>query len=174
MKTKKRPLRRFLRKNSLFITTLFIILLIIVVAYDIRQLIIEKYNQRYFQNKPLEVIIPMKYHFDMINGLNTTLIQGATIYSYNNHPNQTDDTPNRTGSGRMVCEGIVAVSQDLLKKDVFMGDVIYIKKYKKYFVVEDTMNERYKKSFDIFLFDEKASYKMGITRSDVVVLRIRK
>jgi len=174
MKKSKKVFRRFLRKNSLFITSLLIVVIAIIVAYDVKQYLITSYNQRYFNNKPLEVIIPMKYRFDMANGLYTTLIPSATIYSYNNYANQTDDTPNWTGSGRMVCEGSAAVSQDLFKKDVFYGDIIYVKKLNKYFVVEDTMNPRHKKSFDIFMFDEKQSYKFGLVKSDVIVLKIKK
>jgi len=173
MKTKKKFIRRFLRKNSLVITALLIILLVVVAAYDVRQYLITSYNQRYFSNKPLEVVIPLKFRFDMANGLTTTLIPSCTIYSYNNEPCQTDDTPNWTGSRRMVCEGMAAVSQDLFNKDVYYGDIIYITKIRKYFIVEDTMNARHKKSFDVFLFDKTISLKF-FSRSDVVVLRIKR
>lgn len=89
-------------------------------------------------------------------------LKDVTVTSYNNLTSQTDNTPNITATNRPVREGIVAVSPDLLKKGiVHYGDLLYISCFDKWYVVEDTMNPRFEKRIDVFLFDKQESLKIN-------------
>lgn len=90
------------------------------------------------------------------------VFKDVTVTSYNNSEEQTDGTPNVTASNRPVREGIVAISQDFLNKGYAKyGDLIYISCFDKWFVIEDTMNKRFEKRLDVFLFDKKESLKIN-------------
>ncbi|MCM1260641.1 MAG: 3D domain-containing protein [Staphylococcus sp.] len=90
------------------------------------------------------------------------VLKNITVTSYNNHENQTDSTPNVTATNRPIREGIVAASRDLFKSgQVHYGDLIYIDCFDKWYVVEDTMNQRFEKRLDLFLFDKKESLKIN-------------
>lgn len=89
-------------------------------------------------------------------------LKDITITSYNNHVNQTDDTPNITATNRPVREGIVAASPDLINKGIIKyGDLVYIDCFDKWYVVEDTMNKKFERRLDIFLFDKDESLKIN-------------
>lgn len=90
------------------------------------------------------------------------VLKNITVTSYNNHENQTDNTPNITATNRPVREGIVAVSRDLIKNGlIHYGDLVYIDCFEKWFIAEDTMNQRFEKRLDVFLFDKKESLKIN-------------
>lgn len=102
------------------------------------------------------------------------IIRDVTITSYNNHPSQTDDTPNITSTNRPVREGIVAVSHDLLSKGIIKyGDLVYVKCMDKWYIAEDSMNKRFEKRIDIFLFDRKESLKIN-KKCDIEVIHYNK
>ncbi len=120
--------------------------------------------------KSISMVIKSKYNFNFKYGYKTTKLTDIKFTAYNNHPNQTDSSPNITGSGRQVYEGSIAISQDLLRKVIYYGDIVYVKKLNRYFVVEDAMNKRHKRRMDIFLFDYDTA-KNTLFTSNVIVLR---
>lgn len=108
-------------------------------------------------------IIKIDTKFDLTNAeyLKYSL-KDITITSYNNHANQTDDSPNITATNRPVREGIVAASPDLINKGIIKyGDLVYIDCFNKWYTVEDTMNKRFERRLDIFLFDKDESLKIN-------------
>lgn len=109
----------------------------------------------------LVIEIPQKYN---LTGTEYTkrVLNDITITSYNNHANQTDDSPNITATSRPVRENMVAASPDLLTKGlVHYGDLVYIDCMKQWYVVEDTMNKRFERRLDIFLFNKDESLKIN-------------
>lgn len=107
--------------------------------------------------------IEVTHKFDFSNAEYTRkVMKDITVTSYNNIENQTDDTPNVTSTSRPVREGMVAVSRDFLNKGwVRYGDLVYIDCFDKWFIVEDTMNQRFEKRMDVFLFDKQESLKIN-------------
>jgi len=113
-----------------------------------------------------DIVIEHKYK---INPDEIIKLKKVRLTYYQNHINQTDDTPNITASNRIVYEGSCAISRDLLKK-VRFGDIIFIKKLNKFYIVEDLMNARFKNSIDIFSYE-----KIKIPKySDVYIIRVNK
>lgn len=107
--------------------------------------------------------IEVTHKFDLSKAEYTRkIMRDITVTSYNNIENQTDDTPNVTATSRPVREGMVAVSRDFLAKGwARYGDLVYIDCFDKWFVVEDTMNQRFEKRMDVFLFDKQESLKIN-------------
>lgn len=121
----------------------------------------------------LIIQIPQKYNLE---GTEYTkkVLKDITITSYNNHAEQTDDTPNITATSRPVRENMVAVSFDLLNKGiVHYGDLVHIDCMQQWYVVEDTMNKRFEKRMDIFLFDKQESLKIN-KKCGVEIIHINK
>lgn len=109
----------------------------------------------------LIIEIPQKYD---LRGSEYTkrVLNNITITSYNNHSEQTDETPNITATNRPVRENMIAASFDLLNKGfIHYGDLVYIDCMKQWYVVEDTMNKRFERRLDIFLFDKQESLKIN-------------
>ncbi len=78
-----------------------------------------------------------------------------------------------TGS-KGVREGIVAVSYDFINKGlIHYGDLLYIDCFSKWYLVEDTMNKRFTKRVDIFLFDKEKSNKIN-KKCNIKVIHINK
>ncbi len=85
------------------------------------------------------------------------LLGAFVVTSYRSEKNQTDETPFITANGERVCSDGVAVSQDWLKKNggpLQFGDWVYIENVglKR---VNDTMNIRHKKRFDVWVKEYK-------------------
>lgn len=121
----------------------------------------------------LVVTVPQKYNLTNTEYVKRVL-NNIQITSYNNHANQTDDTPNITATNRPVRENMVAASFDLLNKGlVHYGDLVYIDCMKQWYVVEDTMNRRFERRLDIFLFDKNESLKIN-KKCNIEVLHISK
>lgn len=121
----------------------------------------------------LVIEIPQKYN---LTGTEYTkrVLNDITITSYNNHANQTDDSPNITATSRPVRENMVAASPDLLTKGIIRyGDLVYIDCMKQWYVVEDTMNKRFERRLDIFLFSKDESLKIN-KKCNIEVLHINK
>lgn len=126
-------------------------------------------TKKHYQGQVKEIEVPESPIINLsetfnLNGIEhiKQIIHGVKITSYNNHVNQTDDTPNITATNRPVREGIIAVSRDFLSKGIIKyGDLVYIDCFDKWYVVEDTMNVRFTKQIDIFLFDKKESLKIN-------------
>lgn len=120
-----------------------------------------------------ELSLKVKYKLPIESGCYIKKIKNIRFTAYNNHAVQTDSTPNITGSQRMVYEGSVAVSQDLLKGTVKYGDLAYVESLNKFFIIEDAMNKRYIKRMDIFLFDKKEALKVNFS-SDIIIFRLKR
>ena len=121
----------------------------------------------------LVVTVPQKYDLTNTEYVKTVL-NNIQITSYNNHADQTDDTPNITATNRPVRENMVAASPDLLNKGIIhYGDLVYIDCMKQWYVVEDTMNKRFERRLDIFLFDKNESLKIN-KKCNIEVLHISK
>lgn len=120
-----------------------------------------------------EIVIQSKFNFAETETIRHTL-KDITITSYNNHSSQTDSTPNITATNRPVREGMVAVSPDLLKKGIaHYGDLLYISCFDKWYLIEDTMNSRFERRVDIFLFDKQESLKIN-KKCDIEILHYTK
>ena len=121
----------------------------------------------------LVIEIPQRYN---LTGTEYTkrVLNNVTITSYNNHAEQTDDSPNITATSRPVRENMVAASFDLLNKGfIHYGDLVYIDCMKQWYVVEDTMNRRFEKRLDIFLFDKQESLKIN-KKCNIEIVHITK
>lgn len=120
-------------------------------------------------------IITISNTFNLSNAEYTERIfKDVIITSYNNDPAQTDDSPNVTATNRGVREGIVAVSYDFINKGlIHYGDLLYIDCFSKWYLVEDTMNKRFTKRVDIFLFDKEKSNKIN-KKCNIKVIHINK
>lgn len=106
-----------------------------------------------------------------------------TVTSYRPIPAQTDSSPMFTSTGERVRDGGIAVSQDLLckrcrkihrrcsstaeNKYLHYGDSIYIEKYRRFFVVNDTMHERHKRHVDILVFTKPEEKRVGQFKDNV-------
>ena len=124
-------------------------------------------------DKSLIIEVPQKYN---LAGSEYTkrALNNIIITSYNNHENQTDDSPNITATNRPVRENMVAASFDLLNKGfVHYGDLVYIDCMKQWYVVEDTMNKRFERRLDIFLFDKQESLKIN-KKCNIEVIHVNK
>ena len=121
---------------------------------------------------PVELTIPVRYKIDT----NTDAIiikDNVLVTCYSNRVEETDDTPNITATGRFVCAGSCAVSQDMFRKTVHPGDLVYIVKLDRWFIVEDTTHPRHKKLIDIFYFKDEPKPFDGAIRSDVYFIKRR-
>lgn len=103
--------------------------------------------------------------------LELVLIGSFTVTSYRSVPQQTDHSPFVTATGERVKKGGIAASRDLmcpasffkasvmrlhkrknciLKHRLHYGDKVYVEKY-GWFRINDCMNKRHKKRFDIWV-----------------------
>ncbi len=88
------------------------------------------------------------------------------ITAYSSTPEETDDTPFITASGKTVRDGIVAANF------LPIGCKIQIPSLfgNKTFVVEDRMNSRYKNSVDIWMTSKSKALYFGASYADIVIL----
>ena len=123
--------------------------------------------------KSLTITISQKYDLNGTEYIKRVL-NDVTITSYNNHMEQTDDSPNITSTNRLVRENMVAVSPDLISKGIIKyGDLIYIDCMKQWYVAEDTMSKRFEKRLDIFLFDKQESLKIN-KKCNIEIIHVTK
>lgn len=121
------------------------------------------------------------YGFDVktvynLNKVEFTRIElKVKITSYNNLASQTDDSPNIMASNRLVYEGAVAISRDLKSRyGIRYGDLIYIERFNKYYIIEDLMNKRFKNTIDIFKFKRSESLKINFKDQKVIIYKIKR
>jgi len=88
------------------------------------------------------------------------------VTAYSSTPEETDDTPFITASGKPVRDGIVATN--LLP----LGTKVQIPEYfgERVFVVEDRMHRRKINFVDIWMPTKEEAEEFGIARTDIVVL----
>lgn len=160
-------------KSKIIITSLMILLLISILFFlgDLSYEYGKKQGRMAFENslreklKNQEEIINIVSKFNLKNVEYTKqVLLGVQVTSYNNEAMQTDSTPNITATNRPVREGIIAASPDLLNKGIMKyGDLVFIDCFNQWFVVEDTMNKRFTRRLDVFLFDKQESLKINRT-----------
>jgi 3D (Asp-Asp-Asp) domain-containing protein len=121
--------------------------------------------------KPIELTIPVRYKIDITDVI--IMKENVLVTCYSNRSQETDRAPNITATGRLVYSGSCAVSQDLFRKTVHPGDLIYIVKLNKWFIVEDTTNIRHQKLVDVFYFKDEPKPFDGAIRSDIYIIRRR-
>ncbi len=114
------------------------------------------------------------------------LILKATAYT--SSPRETDRTPYVTATGAKTRLGVLAVSRDLLEKELPYGSLVRLYDLGRWqdgkgagafdplfkgllFVVEDTMNKRKRQQIDVWLPDRSLALKFGVRRIKVVVVR---
>ncbi|PIT90208.1 MAG: hypothetical protein COU22_03465 [Candidatus Komeilibacteria bacterium CG10_big_fil_rev_8_21_14_0_10_41_13] len=93
-------------------------------------------------------------------------ILNTWVTSYNSHPSQTDDSPCITASGLDVCERFKEGAEDIVATNFrylpFGTKIEFPDLYPgKVFIVEDRMNRRYTKTFDIWMSDYQTSREFG-------------
>lgn len=124
----------------------------------------------FFKELPIDIIIPVRYYIDTPVEIKHYRLK---VTYYKNVSEETDSTPNHTATNRFVYEGSCAISQDLFRKEILPGDLVYVVALKQFFIVEDTMHPRHTKAMDIFLYKDrpKSLFKKPFI-SDVYVLKI--
>lgn len=93
----------------------------------------------------------------------------ATITAYSPCYNETDSTPTITAFMKKVKPGGIAVSRDLLKMGWTPGKQVYIEGY-GVFTINDVMNKRWKKRFDIFYPTKQHALNFGVKKNTPVIL----
>ena len=88
------------------------------------------------------------------------------VTGYSSTPDQTDDTPFITASGKQVRDGIVATNLLPLGTKIKIPEIYG----NKVFVVEDRMNARNNQHVDIWFSSYWEARHFGIQRASVVVL----
>jgi len=121
--------------------------------------------------KPTELTIPVRYKIDITDVI--IMKENVLVTCYSNRSQETDNTPNITATGRLVYSGSCAVSQDLFRKTIHPGDLIYIVKLNKWFIVEDTTHARHQKLVDVFYFKDEPKPFDGAIRSDIYIIKKR-
>lgn len=109
--------------------------------------------------------------------------------AYNSLVDQTDETPHITAIGSKTRFGIIAVSRDLLSKDIPYGSLVRLKDlgsyhngrgYGKYqtildrqglFIVEDTMNPRKTKQIDVWFPHLADALNWGVRHVELEIVR---
>ena len=101
---------------------------------------------------------------EAVKATNRTIIVWVTAYS--STPEETDETPFITASGKKVEDGIIATNLlpfgTRLKIPEFFGE--------KIFIVEDRMHARKSNFIDIWMPSKTAAAEFGINYTQVVVL----
>ena len=87
----------------------------------------------------------------------------ATIYAYNSLPEQTDEDPTITASGKFAYEGSIACPS----KYAFGTRVKYDGKF---YTCEDRMNKRYRDGnyFDIWMADKTDALNFGVKKNETI------
>lgn len=108
---------------------------------------------------------------------------------YNSLPSQTNSEPFITATGARTRWGIIAVSRDLLSRDIPYGSLVRIKDLGSYnngrgygqyqsmldeqglFVVEDTMNRRKTQQIDVWFPEYNQAINWGMRRVELEIVR---
>lgn len=93
------------------------------------------------------------------------------IYAYSSEKKQTDNTPEITSTGKKCRKGYAACSRDWFKKGIKYGDRIYIPDLNLYLEIQDTMNVRHSRTFDIWMKKRKDAEKFGVKKLKVFKIK---
>lgn len=152
-----------LRINVYLLISIFVILSCIMLNKSFF------YNYQNLNINPKFLLIPIevKIKTPTIGSIEIITLRNIKATYYTNIIEETDKYPDIGASGRLIYEGAIALSRDLIKKyNLKWGDVVWIEKMNKYYILEDTMNEKHSNSVDIFTFNKyllKKSFKTEIT-----------
>lgn len=104
---------------------------------------------------------------EMVDSVKVTKTIKMVITAYSSTPEETDDTPFITASGKHVADGIIANNMLPFGTKVRMPNLYG----NKVFVVEDRMHQR-KGSYhvDIWFPDQKEAKEFGVTLTNIEVL----
>jgi 3D (Asp-Asp-Asp) domain-containing protein len=114
------------------------------------------------------------------NGEAYTRQERVHVTAYNSLPNQTDSTPFRTSTGERVGNGVVAFSQNLIRKYGY-GATVKINYFersrgcnpallkRKFFVVKDTTNPRFVNRMDIWFAKYRDAINFGKCNAMVTI-----
>lgn len=119
----------------------------------------------------MRVPVTAQFTFRLKEDASASMHRHMRVTTYSNRKAETDDTPNRGACDMVVFEGSAAVSQDLFRKKFRCGDVVCVVKTRRCYVVQDTMNARFKNSLDIFMDKGRPAEERNVMyHSDVVGL----
>lgn len=140
---RKKKIIRAITKYKLLLY--FIAFLIILLNFIVNR---KNKNLNFREFNVVNVYIPTKSQAYEIIKLDNLMCS-----YYTNIPEETDSTPNIMASGRVVYNGAIALSRDLIKKHKLnFGDLVKVRG--RYYVLEDTMNPKMKNWVDIFTFSK--------------------
>jgi 3D (Asp-Asp-Asp) domain-containing protein len=110
--------------------------------------------------------------------LATVLISSMQVTSYRSVKNQTDSSPNWSSIGVHTNPMMLAVSQDLLKKNggtLSYGDTVYVEDI-GFKVVQDCMNKMYKNRADVWVstYEEEKAFDKKFSHRKLKVWLIKK
>jgi 3D (Asp-Asp-Asp) domain-containing protein len=110
---------------------------------------------------------------DQSNGLIETKSIIVTATAYSPTPEECDNTPFITASGRRVRPGIIALSRDIEREfGVRFGDVLYLEGL-GYYQFQDRMHRRWKRRVDIFHTTKQEAENFGLLRNVRVYLPLK-
>ncbi len=88
------------------------------------------------------------------------------VTAYSSTPEETDDTPHITASGKEVRDGIVAANFLPLGSKIQIPETFG----DKVFIVEDRMHRRKTNFVDIWMPTKELALKFGITQTEIVLM----
>lgn len=102
-----------------------------------------------------------------VNAPSSIQTRKITVTAYSSTPDQTDDSPFITASGKLVCDGIIASNflpfGTKVRFPKLFGD--------KIFIVEDKMHERFADTrVDIWFPDKESAKEFGIKQTIMEIL----
>jgi len=156
---------------TIFSTILLLLLLISIDSKERKISQLENEISKQDLSSPIDIELKLHYKIYPEDGINRKVYKnvGATYYTRGEVT-----VPSTTmRSGRYVFDGAVAVSQDLWGNVVMPGDVLYVKKTNKWYIVEDTMHKKYKKRIDIYTHSMEEA-NSGSFRTDILIVRVKK
>lgn len=121
----------------------------------------------------LSIPIEIKVKTPTIGSIEIITLKNIKATYYTNTIEETDNYPDIGASGRLIYEGAIALSRDLIKKyNLKWGDIIWVEKMNKYYILEDTMNEKHHNAIDIFTFNRTILNKSFNT--EIIIYKYRK
>lgn len=120
-------------------------------------------------NVPVTITVASTYKFLPTDRITYKAIKGVGLTYYCRGDGYTPGATTR--SGRYVYEGGIAVSQPLWNKEVFPGDLIWVKATGRWYKAEDTMHEKYTDAkVDIYTHDMSLA-NSGASKTDIIIMR---
>lgn len=129
----------------------------------------DKAESKMWIDRPITIEVNSRHTFHPSDGVQYKEIKNVGLTYYCRGDGYTPGTTTR--SGRFVYDGAIAVSQPLWGKEVFPGDLIYVKATKRWYKAEDTMHEKYKDPrVDIYTHNMSLA-KSGSHKTDIIIVR---